>query len=299
MFVANTTSGNIIATRYAQLNRDDSGTGDSKIAHELKNVKNDNEAVLKKHNFLDKVKTFPKRIFNYIKKVICLGRYDSKDLEFSTTATKNLKAQTLEKQQEKGISDNQIALKILVDQLRKNKPALKTIGLFRKAANTNKLDKLMKDMNKPGQPWIVSPKTDILVICDAIKRVMEKSITKEEQGRFSGFKQVFLEKGTLPPLKDLPEAYRIIQPLMEDMLAVAEENKMNAHNLAIVIAPRFFTDTTGQLAEITDKPMTDEERKNEIDAQMAKSNEKNKFFEALLVEYCQNKKENVSHESAA
>lgn len=292
MFVANTTSDNIIATRYAQLNSDDFASGDSKIALQLKNVKNDNEAVLKNHGFFDKVKAFPKRIFNLIRNVISLGRYHSKDLEVSTTTIKNLKAQTLEQKQEKEISDNQIALKILVDHLRKNKPVLKTIGLFRKAANANHLDKLMKDMDKPGQPWRVTPKTDTLVICDAIKRLIEKSVTAEEQGRLSGFKQEFLAKGTLPPLNDLPEAYRIIQPLMEDMLAVAEENKMHAQNLATVIAPRFFPDTTEKTDDTRDLLA-------KVTAEKARLDGNNRFFEALLQQYCQNNQQNVSHESAA
>lgn len=286
MFIANTTGDNTIATRYAQLNRDDIESNNSEITNKLKNVKNDNGAVLKNRNFFDKLKAFPGRIFNRIRNLICLKSYD---LTVSTTASENIKGQALEQKQEKEIIDKQIAVKILVDQLRKNKSVLKAEGLFRKAANVNKLKDFEKDMDKPGQPWIVSPKTDTLVICDAIKRLIPKTITTEEMDRFSGFKEEFLEKGTLPPLKDLPETYRIIKPLMEDMLAVAEENKMDAHNLATVIAPRFFPDTPETSANTGDFLA-------EMTAKRARLYDDIMFFEALLQEYCQ---ENVRHESAA
>lgn len=299
MFVANTTNANVIATRYVQWNRSNVESGNSKITHELKNVKNDNEAVLKKHSFFDKVKAFSGRIFNRIKNVIYLGRHQSKDLEASSKTINDLKNQSLEKKLEKEISDNQIALKILVDHLRKNKSVLKNEGLFREAASAGKLDKFMKNMDEPGKPWIVSPQTENVVICDAIKRLVAMSITTEEQGRLSDYKQVFLEKGTLPPLKDLPEAYRIIQPLMEDMLAVSEDNKMDAYNLATVIAPRLFAAPKAQVTKIEGQPMTNEEQKRVIADQWVETAEKIAFLKALFQAYCQNNQQNVRHEFAA
>ncbi|QJU42301.1 RhoGAP domain-containing protein [Serratia marcescens] len=240
----------------ADLHSDNRAAGD-----ELRSIKNDNRPVLERDSHRSGKNAFLGRMAKLFKKIRYFGRYDSKGFTFSSTRAKDVERHSF--QSEKIIEDKQISLKILVDYLRKNKSLITTEGLFRVAANYRDQNNFIKEMNKINQPWIISQKVDTNIICNTIKILIEQSLTSAEFSNFSSFQNTFSESGRLPSIITLPEAFRIIQPLMKDVLANVAYNKMTAENLAIVIAPRFFSaeeslNTTGN----------------------------NAFLEALLLEYC-------------